>query len=48
MYKKYFPNIGNTDILSKYRKYKIDVTLNNNHFVELWIDPHYEEKHKES
>ncbi len=31
-----------------YRRYDIDLKMNGEHFDELWIDPHYEEKHKDS
>lgn len=38
-----FRRMGNV-----YRRYDIDVKMNGEHFDELWIDPHYEEKHKDS
>ncbi len=31
-----------------YRRFEIDLKINDQHFDELWIDPHYEEKHKDS
>lgn len=31
-----------------YRVYAIDLLVNDRHFSEVWIDPHYEENHKES
>ena len=31
-----------------YRRYEVDITLNGQHFTELWVDPHYEEKHSAS
>jgi hypothetical protein len=31
-----------------YRRFEIDITLNGLRFRELWIDPHYEEKHRAS
>jgi len=31
-----------------YRVYAIDLFLNDKWFFEVWIDPHYEENHKES
>ena len=31
-----------------YRRYDIAVRMNGEYFDELWIDPHYEEKHKGS
>ena len=31
-----------------YRVYAIDMFLNDMIFSEVWIDPHYEENHKES
>lgn len=31
-----------------YRQYKVHVSMGDHHFCEVWIDPHYEEKHKDS
>lgn len=31
-----------------YRRYEVDIRVNGECFRELWIDPHYEEKHKDS
>ena len=31
-----------------FRIYRQDVSFNGKHFIEVWIDPHYEEKHGES
>lgn len=31
-----------------YRRYKKVVRLNGQYFLRVWIDPHYEEKHKDS
>jgi hypothetical protein len=31
-----------------YRVYAIDLVINDTSFSEVWIDPHYEENHKES
>jgi hypothetical protein len=31
-----------------YRRYDIDIIINGKLFNELWIDPHYEEKHNDS
>jgi hypothetical protein len=38
-----FRRMGNV-----YRRYDIDVKMNGEHFDEVWGDPHYEEKHKDS
>lgn len=37
-----------TKVDNMYRRYSIDIKINNSHFTELWIDPHYEIKHKDS
>lgn len=31
-----------------YRQHRVSVTMGGHHFDEVWIDPHYEEKHKDS
>ncbi len=31
-----------------YRRYELVVEFNSKQFGELWIDPHYEEKHRDS
>ncbi len=31
-----------------FRRYDIDLKMNGERFGEVWIDPHYEEKHKDS
>lgn len=31
-----------------YRQHKVSLTMGTHHFEEVWIDPHYEAKHKDS
>lgn len=31
-----------------FRVYEVSITFNQKHFSQMWIDPHYEEKHNES
>lgn len=31
-----------------YRQHSVSLTMGGHHLDEVWIDPHYEEKHKDS